>query len=294
MADPAAPLLALVYYAALPFGILGLIHWLDRTASEALAAIRPLLRLSDDEVALAHGRLTAIPARPTWLLTIITAVATPVGYALDPVSNGIVGLSAFSLALRGVWETIVRALFLILLYHTIRQLRLIGRIHERLGTIDLFAQAPLYALSRLTSQTAVGLILLLIPSLFLLPSDADASYILITGIWYGGTVVMAFAAFVVPLRGIHDRLVGEKRRLQTETGQRLTTAVASLHAAADGGDAATVDARGKTLAALVAARDVVNRAPTWPWSSGALTGFLSAIALPIALFLIQRYLSQLI
>jgi hypothetical protein len=227
-------------------------------------------------------------------LTILSAVATALGYALDPVSSGIVGLSAFSLALRGVWETIVGALFLILLYHTIRQLRLIGRMHERLGAIDLFAQAPLYALSRLTSQTAVGLILLLIPSLFLLPSDADISYILITGVWYGGSVVMAFAAFLVPLRGIHDRLVDEKRRLQAETGRRLSSALASLHAAADAGDAASVDARGKTLAALVAARDVVNRAPTWPWSSGALTGFVSAIALPIALFLIQRYLSQLV
>ena len=38
-------------------------------------------------------------------------------------------------------------------------------------------------------------------------------------------------------------------------------------------------------------RDLIARVPTWPWSIGVLTGFMSAILLPIALFLIQRVLS---
>ena len=287
-------LFSIAYYGALPFGILALIHGLDRVASEALTTLRPLLRMDDAEVAIAHHRLTVIPARPAIVLTVVGYLAAGLGYVLDPVGSGIVGFSPLSLGVRWVWEGLVSTLFLILLYHTIRQLRQIGGIHERLGAIDLFAQAPLYALSSLTSRTAVGLILLMIPSLFLIPSGADISYIAITVVWYGGALAMAVAAFLVPLRGVHDRLVAEKRRLQSETGHRLTTALADLHAAADAGDAGSVDARGKTLAALVAARDVVNRAQTWPWSGGALTGFLSAIALPLLLFMIQRFLSQVV
>jgi hypothetical protein len=287
-------LLSVAYYSALPFGILGLIHGLDRVASQALAAIRPLLQMDDDEIAVAHHRLTVIPARPAILLTAFGYVSAAVGYVLDPVGSGIVGMTPLTLGFRGAWEGFVSTLFVILLYHTVRQLRQIGGIHERLGAIDLFAQAPLYALSRLTSRTAVGLVLLMIPSLFLIPSGADISYVLITAVWYGGALAMAVAAFLVPLRGVHDRLVAEKRRLQSETGHRLTTALAALHTAADAGDGGSVEARGKTLAALVAARDVVNRAQTWPWSGGALTGFVSAIALPIVLFLIQRFLSQVV
>lgn len=56
----ATALLGLVYYAALPFAILGLIERLDRTATEALAAIRPLLQLDHDELAAAHHSLTVI------------------------------------------------------------------------------------------------------------------------------------------------------------------------------------------------------------------------------------------
>ncbi len=104
----------------------------------------------------------------------------------------------------------------------------------------------------------------------------------------------AVASFFLPLRGMHNRLVEEKRRLQAEVGRRISTTLASIQAAVDAVDATAMEAGNKSLSVLVASRDVVNRVPTWPWSAGALTGFASAIALPIVLFLVQRVLAQVV
>ena len=195
---------------------------------------------------------------------------------------------------RWFWESLITAIFLILIYHTVRQLRLIARIHERVSRIDVFDQARLYAMSKVTSGTAIGLVVLLVPSLFLLPTDAGISYVVITAAWYAFAVAAAAASFFLPLRGMHDRLIDEKKRLQAEVGRRISTTLASIQAAVDAGDPAAIEAASKALSVLVASRDVVNRAPTWPWSGGALTGFASAIVLPIVLFLVQRVLAEVV
>ena len=136
-------------------------------------------------------------------------------------------------------------------------------------------------MSRVTSRTALGLIFLLVAEpLPASAQDGASSYIVITAAGTGSAVLVAGAAFVLPLRGMHDRLVAEKRRLQGEVGRRISTTLESIQLAVDAGDGTAIEARNRALATLVAARDVVNRVPTWPWSTGALTGFASAIVLP--------------
>ena len=41
-------------------------------------------------------------------------------------------------------------------------------------------------------------------------------------------------------------------------------------------------------------REIVAKLPTWPWSVGTARGFLTAILLPIALFVVQRFLTQVL
>jgi hypothetical protein len=56
----------------------------------------------------------------------------------------------------------------------------------------------------------------------------------------------------------------------------------------------TADALNKTLASLVVERELLAKIPTWPWQPGALTGFLTALLLPIILWLIQRILERML
>ena len=293
-ATPVGGAFTIVYYGALPFGVFGLIHILDRTAGRALDSLRPLLAADDAAIAAMHYQLTVAPARPAALVALVVFGFTAVSLALDPVGSGIASMAPQGVLFRYLWESLITSVFLILVYHTFRQLRLIDRIHAEIERIDVFDQGPLYAFSQLTSRTALGLILLLAPSLFLLPTSAGASTIIITSAWYAFAVLVAGAAFVLPLRGMHDRLVTEKRRLQGEVGRRLTATVDAIHTAVDAEDGGAIEARNRALSTLIAERDLVNRIPTWPWSGGALTGFASAIVLPIILFLVQRFLSQLV
>jgi len=286
--------LGIAYYGVLPFAVLGLIARLDGTAERALTTLRPVLRLTPDEASDVLAKLTIVPARPSLVLTAFGFAFTAASLALDPAGSGVAGFSAAAVVFRWAWESFVTTMFLLLIYHTVRQLRIIGRLHESLSEIDVFDQGPLYALSSVTSTTAVGLVLLLVPSVFLIPSSAGASFILITAAWYAFALAVAAGAFHVPLRGIHAPLDAEQDRLKGASGRGIPTVLVPHHRAVDAGDATAVAAGHQALSALTAERDLVAKVPTWPWSTGALTRFLSAVLLPIGLWLITRFLERVV
>jgi len=62
----------------------------------------------------------------------------------------------------------------------------------------------------------------------------------------------------------------------------------------DAVDLARGDALNKTLGSLLQQREVLAKLPTWPWSSGTVRGFVSVILLPLVLFMVQRFLGQLL
>ncbi len=283
-----------LYYGALPFAVLLLIRSLDRTATQALHELHAILDMDAEETSATAYRLTVIPARAAAGLVAVGFGLGPLGYLLDPVASGVAGLTTGGLIARLGWETFITSLFLVLVYHTIRQLRLVDRIHERISRIDLFDQGPLYGFSRVTSRTGIGLILLLAPGLLLIPAEAGVTYLAITFVWYALAVAMAAAAFVLPLRRMHDRIAATKRDLQAQIGRRLTHTLDEIHAAVDAKDLPAIEARNRALATLIAERDLVNKVPTWPWSTGALTGFLSAVLLPVGLWIVTRTLERFV
>ena len=50
----------------------------------------------------------------------------------------------------------------------------------------------------------------------------------------------------------------------------------------------------KSLASLLAERDLFNKLPTWPWSVATLRGVASAILLPVLIFVLTRVIDRLI
>jgi hypothetical protein len=42
------------------------------------------------------------------------------------------------------------------------------------------------------------------------------------------------------------------------------------------------------ISSLTVERDLLSRISTWPWDAATLTGFVSALAAPAALWLLQR------
>lgn len=275
-------------------GSISLIHYLDRVARTALSEFSPLLSVSQEALARLEYDLTVIPARPALILLAVSALRTTEAFAFQPDSEALTGFSPLAIALRWPFETVLVGLILALLYHTVRQLRLVARIHSMAPRVNLFRPTQLYAFSRLTSRTAMGLVALVIPLSIPLTLSTSALDYVVTFTFMGLILGTALSAFVWPLVGIHRRMDLEKKRLQTETGQRIEALIEDLHGSIDRRDLSGADGQNKTLASLVTERDLVRRLSTWPWQAGTAGAVVTAVLLPIALWVTTRIMERIL
>lgn len=274
----------------LPFLVffLTLIVVLDSVAQSAFDEFR----ISLDEPAETIGRLradlTSIPDIPAAIAIVMSIVINNLGAGSDgtgpPAEPPLTGM-----ILAAFWFLTISALGLLLL-HTLRQFRQVRRLLARVARVDLLEPGPINAFSRLTAATAGGI--LTIGVLFAVVDAGDPSP-------YGLGVelvfaLIAFAFFLLPLSGIHSRLSAEKGRLLGGVNVRLRLTLDRIHHMVDADDLGRADDLHKTQTALLAERDLLLRLSTWPWSTGTLRGFLSAVMLPIFIGVVLRLLSNVL
>lgn len=282
------------YYGVLIVALVAAMAWLDRVAHGAMDTFRPAVPADREQLDDLEYELTVIPSRPVWVMTVAMFLLTPFYYMADPVGTHTDQLSGAALSVRFVAESITSVLFLVLAYHTLRQLRAVDRMHRLVRTVDLFQPAPLYAFSTLTFRTAMVLLGLLFSSVLVDPATwADVSPVLVLP-WGIGIAALAVAAFVLPLRSMHAMLLREKTRLLSECGRRVTEVTAAVHRSVDTNDLSRADGLNKLLASLVVERDMVGKLSTWPWQPGQLGAIISAVALPILLFVATRMLDKVV
>ena len=270
-------------------GSFAAIHYLDLAAARAWVSFRPATRLADVEAERVAYQLTTMPVRPTlgWtILGLVLAVVysagqygQPLDLAGEPLTFGITavaGLVSFAGAA-------------VLIYHTLRQLRLIRRIHDYVESIDLLQLEPLHAFAGVTATTGVYLLGFIYLSALTDPATFANPALLAFMIAAAG---LAIASFVAPLYGIHVRIAAEKSRRLGAVNRRLDGALRDLDRRAEDRDLSEADAVNKHLSSLLAEREVMARTPTWPWSPETLRGFVTAIILPIVLWLVFRFLEQ--
>jgi len=267
------------------WGPLAIMTYLNSVSLEALANFRPLIDIPDDTMRRLQYEFTTMPARAVLLSSVLWTIVYVVFtvLALDSMyaAYGFGRLAEAANVVRG-WISffIGSALY----YHTIRQLRLVNRTVRMVKQFDLFQLEPVYAFSALTSRTAVSWVILI--SLTLLTAPIQAAPVPTFALLVA-QLVLAIAAFVLPLRIVNSRLVAEKRRLLAELDQRVKGTLASLHRCFDDNTLAEVGQLNSAIAGLNAERDILIKIPTWPWRAGMLTGFLSIVVLPIMLFVLQ-------
>jgi hypothetical protein len=273
---------------------LALIRHLDRVASDALDTFRPLLDRSEAGFIELQRRFTTLPAGPTAIFTLLWIGTGFVGDLQDPAAHRLVGVEQLSAILILTIEFAISGLLGVFALKATRHFLDVARIHREAPRIDLFDPAPLYAFSRLTSQTALGILFLLavfVPSLaptYFAAEAAAASTRLSFITLIIGMVVSATAMFVLPLYGMHRRIALEKEHLQKASGARLTAVLAELDHDVRKVELARADALNKLLASVLAERDVLARLPTWPWQAATLRGFVSALILPVLVYVLAR------
>ncbi|HEV7733036.1 MAG TPA: hypothetical protein VGR62_12775 [Candidatus Binatia bacterium] len=253
---------------------------------------RSALAVGDEEFHRLRYELTTLPARTTWVVTAFGMLAYVVNAALLPdwimMQFGASRLSsALILAPVGLFTLAVVG---ISTAQAIRQLWMVDLIHGLARKVSLFRAKPLYAFSRLTARTGMSFLLLAYYIAAVRPEivhDTPLLKLLIVAM-----VPTAVACFLLPLYGMHLRLVAEKHRLLEEAGARFERIVGRLHERVDQDVLTDADKLNNQLSSIVTEREALTRISTWPWDVSTATGFITTLVLPIIIWLVQRLLGR--
>jgi hypothetical protein len=178
----------------------------------------------------------------------------------------------------------------LLLGHTVYQLRQVAREHREATAIDPFDREPLYAFSLVTALNGLAYVLLVYFTLIFNSAFQQGNAVSLVAL--ATVFVIGIACFVLPLWGIHDRLVDEKAALLREVETRVTLLGAELYRRVDAGEFDGTKTITDALAGIAEIRKRIADVPTWPWRPQVLSGFLSALLIPVVVYLVTRAISS--
>jgi hypothetical protein len=176
--------------------------------------------------------------------------------------------------------------------YTVHGLRLVTRLHREAGAINPFDRTAVNAFSRLTAM--VGLAYVAAGYYSMTVNGAFQIGNLASILALACSIVAGIVFFVVPLWGIHERLLREKSRLLLEAETQADAVSAELYRRIDAREFETAKSLADALAGVAANRERIAQLPTWPWPPELLRGFVSALLLPVAVYLLTRLLGGVV
>jgi hypothetical protein len=289
--------------------LLGVMHYLDKSAASAIVSFRPLLIPAkstrrpavDDQSKFADlsYRLSTLPPRPALIATIAGVAFAAAALSLQPPGGSLptplVGTARSALSTASVLAVFIpmNGIAILFMYHAVHQLRQVSWIYTRHARINVYQLHLLYALSRPGAFTALGLIAYiyiwnaLAASVERSPGPVESGLTLVS-------VAIAGAAFVLPLLGAHRRLTAEKEVRLAEATSRFEAATIKLHNQLDRDRLLQMDHLNKALGSLEIEQNALRKIPTWPWQPGAIRAVVAALLLPVAVWAIQLLLGRLL
>ncbi len=269
--------------------ILFFLSYLNRDAARALEDFHPLLNVSKQELARLQYRLSHLPARPVLYLTLAGVVLGGLFFYNVEQFAGATAPLNFVLIYGAFGFGIPMVFALVFCYRIIIQLRTVRWLYATAPELDLFHLDPVYALSAHTAKTGLIFLFLVYSNLLLSPGSIMVPTALVTTILLS---VLSFAAFVLPLRGVNRRLVAEKKALLRQVNARIRTAFDRLEKTFDRGELSGMPEMEKAILNLQHQKNFIDKIPTWPWQPTTMRGFLSAMLLPILIWIVQQVLSR--
>lgn len=272
------------------WGPLAIVTYLDSLSVRVFSEFGQLLDLPTETKRRMEYEFTTMPARSV----LISAIVWSVVYLFIWFLAWGPGLAVYGFGAFATWVNFFAgfvSFFLgsVIYYHTIRQLRLVGRTVRLVEEFDLFRLEPVYAFSVLTSRTGISWVALITLTLLISPLEVGGAPTLSLLIVQ---VALAIGAFLLPLRAVNRRLVLAKRIRMAELDQRTKTTLERMHHLIDQDTLQEVSNLNDVLKGLITEREILEKKPTWPWRPGLFAGFVSIIVLPIVLFLIQFALER--
>jgi HAMP domain-containing protein len=262
----------------------------ERIGARSISTSRPLLTLSDEDIGRYRRRMLTMPAAPALgagvagvvALAVLTVVQPPDTYAVLGTMTSSLTSAVEWMWLVLVWFGVGTATFLI-----VRQMATVWELTTRHIRVELFSLGPIYAFSRLTAAHAVFTAAVVIVASLALSRLAGTFQ---WAVFAGAALLLAGAAFVVPLWGARRLIAHEKRRREDELGRTIDTVASQLRDRADRAELAGMEDLKTALEGLVLARQQIRAVSAWPWRPETLRGVLSALLAPLVIWLVTRLL----
>lgn len=280
----------------LPMGLF-VIHNTDRLADRAMSRFAPLVRNHDAELADIRYRITTMPARTVFWISLVAISLLTVGAIQDPsfvvlnMPDGPIHPIAYLLA--GIFGVVSYSMAPVMIYHAIRQLNLVTKAYKLVDDVNLFHQQPLYAFSGLTMRTSLYLVAQVYityagESVYTTSTAEDIVNLALSVV----VIPMSIAIVLLPLWGIHTRLVEAKAGVLEENSMQIESTRGNLYKAIDKKSYVDVQGLDSAMNSLYKERDLLKTIPTWPWATGSFRNFLSAILLPMVLWVLQTLVGR--
>jgi hypothetical protein len=154
----------------------------------------------------------------------------------------------------------------------------------------MFHLGPLYEFSGLSAITALLWLTENYVWYVTIPAETDYP---IAGSATLGFVAIAAVTFILPLWGVHRLLRDEKLRLQSENARRIEAVMHETQRRTDAGEFGNMVGMKDATEALTGQATVLDKLPTWPWQPETIRTVLTAMLLPLFIWLIQRILERL-
>jgi hypothetical protein len=275
---------------ATPF-TLALVHLLDNQAVTALYSMRPSLEMNKPRFDQFQYKLSNMPSRAALIAGLIVFASAilmerlwiaPVRFA------ALEQYPTFTIVFH-ILDKSSAFMLGVLVYHTVRQLRLVNIIHFGYTRVSLFNLGPLRAFSKLTASTAVGLVfgvygwMLINPELLADPISLG---------FVGAFTVTAVAVFVWPLAGVHRLMQREKEKALREIDVRFEAVFSEFNRVVYDDDFAAAERLSGPITSLEIQYKRISVIPTWPWRPETARIALTAIALPLILTILQYFVLQ--
>lgn len=273
--------------------LLVLINLYDNQAVNALSILKPVLETSEEEFKHYEYKLANMPILPPLvagsILTVFT-ILTPL-VTIDPVRYAALEeLPVF----RIVYHIIDKGsafLFGVVIYHTIRQLRLVNLINSCYIRINLFQLRPLQAFSSLTASTSLGLVIFVYAWMLINPD------LLTDPVLFGFALIITILVVIVfawPLWGVHKLIENEKQKTLHDLDHQTEDVFEKFNQYLHDGDLVAAEKLTGTISSLEIQHKRISTIPTWPWSSETARLALTAIALPLILMILQYFIFQVL
>ena len=284
-----------IFFGALVPYTLALIHVLDDMAAAALVRYRPILLATEAEQRSMAFRLRTLPAGPTLIATLLGLLVGLAFAFLIPLQER-VRITGLVVSPTSEWVNsgllvISWAMYGVLFYHTLHQLREISRVLDAHTRINLFETSPIYGFSGVTALTAVGIAVVSLGWLVTLPQTARSFTGLLPHVLF---ILAAIVAFLWPLLGVHRLLSREKDGLLGANARMIESVGEELHRRVEAGQLSGMAEISDTLASLEIERRLIESTPTWPWSPGTPRAVAAGLLLPLLIWGAQRVLESLL